>query len=345
MKLGAVTIGIAMIAGVAYAWMPDSSEQMPASSASWDTKAEYWKKEIARSGGESAYALLATAIHDAPYGVQHTWAHVFGSALFAIEGADSIGICDERFSFGCSHQFLSDAITSLGLESIVQLNEACFETGKKSPLSCQHGMGHGILAEIGYEFSDLEKALDTCRTLPGTDSIGGCYGGVFMEYNVRTMLLEAATPRTFTGNIIEPCDAVDDAYRTACFYWQPQWWLQAPLHNKSPQEQYKTMGGYCRQFALIATLKRACFEGLGNVVPQSSEFDIAQARALCDVAGTTGAERLLCRAVAANHFGIDVSDEAGKEICEGLNGEPARYCLLSARNAITPKIEFPLPIL
>lgn len=299
---------------------------------SWQGQVDYWKERIEKKGGEGAYTEFSDAVAAFSYGDRHSKAHAFGSALFAAEGADGISVCDARFSFGCFHQFLGDAISSLGLESIPDLNAKCFEDLAESPLSCQHGIGHGALAALGYDDAALRHALNVCEELPGADPIGGCYGGVFMEYNVRTMLAEEATTREYTGNPFSPCDTLEGAFVPACIYWQPQWWAQATLQGQDITRAYTEMGNYCRKFTRNAELLRSCFEGIGNVVAQASGFDPELARSLCDAAGETGKERLLCRAIGANHFGIDASAEAAAKVCEGLSESDMTYCMSYATN-------------
>lgn len=308
--------------------------------APWGQQVQYWEERTAAVGGVDAYVEFAHVAESLTYEDRHVKAHAFGSALFSQEGASGISVCDQRFSFGCFHQFLGDAISTLGLESIPSLNQACFDTLSTSPLSCQHGIGHGALAAIGYDDASLQRALDICESLPGSDPIGGCFGGVFMEYNVRTMLAEAATTREYKNNPFAPCDSLAAVFTPACIYWQPQWWMQGPLLGREKEASFKEMGGYCREFATTEgesvsrekELSRSCFEGLGNVVAQASDFSSEKARAFCSAAGATSRERLLCLAIGANHFGIDVSAEAAEEVCAELTDAEREYCLAYASN-------------
>lgn len=300
--------------------------------AAWDDQVDHWEDVIKREGAADAYAEFAGYVSSQSVGWQHEAAHAFGSALFAVAGSDGITTCDMRFSFGCFHQFLGDAIQALGLESIPDLNSRCFDALSESPLSCQHGIGHGTLAAIGYDDDALMQALAICRGLPGTDPIGGCYSGVFMEYNMRTMLAEAAETRPYDGNALAPCDAVDDIYRPACFYWQPQWWRYGVFGDRNSSDAFTEMGALCNLHATTSALRRACFEGIGNIVEQESGFDPAIASALCDAVSSRSSDVLFCRSMGANHFGIDVGKATGAQMCEGLTGADSDYCLAYARN-------------
>lgn len=321
---------LAIGAALAYVFVPgDAPLAIP---SVWGERVALWEEQIRRGGGDAAYESFAHAVEDMSYAQRHEQAHAFGAALFKVEGTDGIAVCDDRFSFGCFHQFLGDAIHTLGLGSVIELNARCFDALEKSPLSCQHGVGHGVLSALGYDDDALQKALDTCAALPGTDPIGGCYGGVFMEYNVRTMLADEATAREYRGNPFAPCDTLGGAFTIACMYWQPQWWMQTSVAGKTVREQFRAMGDYCRTFSKTNELERSCFEGLGNVVSMAADFNPDEARTLCEAAAKTARERLLCLSIAANHFGLDVSRDAAESVCEGLPDGEHTYCLAYARN-------------
>lgn len=324
--LGIVAV---MIGGFAYRGL---AAEMPGMDAPWSEKVAFWEKEIAARGGSDAYDFFADKIDEYSYDDAHAAAHSFGSALFAAEGIRGITVCDSRFAFGCFHQFLGDAIHAGGLESVPNLNDACMGVLTRSPLSCQHGIGHGIVSYLGYEDDTLRRALDICSALPGTDVIGGCYGGVFMEYNVRTMLADAAEVRPYHDDPFDACRTLDATFLPACVYWLPQWWLQTALYGLEGNEQFRMMGDFCRSFAKTATLSRACFEGIGNIVTQVAGFEPARARTLCGAVSADAPHVLQCLSIGANHFGVDVGPAAAESMCETLEGDSRSYCLAYARN-------------
>ena len=306
----------------------------PAKNLSWDEQVTYWQSRVRDVGGSAAYDEFATFVQSMPQTQQHVRVHAFGRALFREAGEAGLSVCDTRFSYGCFHQFLGDAIASLGASAIPSLNDACFKTLVSSPLSCQHGIGHGVMGSLAYDLTSLHQALATCKELPGSDPIGGCYGGVFMEYNVRTMLGEYAEPRPFEGNPFEPCDSLDSTFVPACIYWQPQWWQQTVLRDVPLHEQFVAMDGYCAKFGTTPELKRACFEGVGNIVAQASNFDAGTARALCNAIESSSVARLFCLSIGANHFGIDVGARDAVLVCDGLSSKQYAYCLAYARNEL-----------
>lgn len=292
---------------------------------------QYWKNRIDRQGGADAYEAFAAIVMTQDRHFQHTNAHLFGEALYKAEGVDGLSVCDTRFAYGCFHEFLGQAIAVLGVESIPALNDECFSVLTQSPPSCQHGIGHGTMAAFGYDEDALQRALNECKNLKYNDPIGGCYGGVFMEYNLRTMLGDGATPRSFDENPFAPCDTLESTFIPACMYWQPQWWAQTVVHDLPPIDAYRSMGALCRAFS-GPEYDRSCFEGIGNIVADGSGYNAVHVRELCDVAGSSLEERLWCRSIGANHFGIDVGFEAAAEVCNDLQGDAHRYCISYAKN-------------
>lgn len=295
---------------------------------------DFWEERIARVGAPQAYEELTKWSKGFSVGEQHGFAHTFGGALYAQEGVDGIAYCDARFSFGCYHEFLGTAIADRGLSSVNELNEACFRVVPENSLSCQHGIGHGILTDIGYDLPDIKKALSMCRDLPYSDPIGGCYGGVFMEYDHRTMWGDSAVSRE--GDSAEPfalCESIDDEYGKACAFWTPQWWGQAFRSlDSDAHARARRMGHWCEGEVFGRTHVRDCFEGIGNIVSFDAQFDPEESRLLCEAASDNLEHRLWCLNIAANHLGIDVSLEAGMKVCEGLTAGMKTQCESYARN-------------
>ena len=147
----------------------------------------HWQDRINSVGGALAYEEFK----EFNYGTidstntRHAVAHEFGALLYQMEGLDALSVCDDAFFFGCHHAFLGEAISDHGVEAIHIMDEACNESFTDS--ACQHGIGHGLVSYYGYDRDDLDKALEQCGTLTDKGPAAGCGGGVFMEYNFRTM--------------------------------------------------------------------------------------------------------------------------------------------------------------
>lgn len=291
---------------------------------------------ISQEGGKAAYMKFSESVKNEPPARQHELAHSFGAALFTSEGKSGLSVCDSAFSYGCFHEFLGRAITAHGLSVTTELNQGCRDALVESPLSCQHGIGHGILSYLGYDEKALKRSLEECLALPYNDPIGGCYGGVFMEYNLQTMLGRSGRIRPLTDDEQYPCDALESEFRAACYFWQPQWWRQMLLQQGVDDDlnAYARIGSFCR--AAGPSHERSCFEGVGNNVPADADFDAKQARELCDAAAETSVQRLYCRSLAANSLGVGGAGKKGdaEAVCDGLNSGSHDYCISYARNLL-----------
>ena len=317
------------------------------------TETEYWKGRIADVGGKEAYTEFSNWIeHDAIDQDQvHTLAHIFGGALYRTEGVGGLSVCDARFTYGCLHEFLGEAIAEHGLPIVPQLNEECVHARVESPLSCQHGIGHGLTAALGYDENAFKQALSVCRELPYSDPIGGCYGGVFMEYNVRTILSvrgEDAPVRPLSnGNYFETCDALSGDFLRPCFFWQPQWWHQL-LRVKGESDEdiiFVRLGELCSKATAAPELSRACFEGIGNITAPAAGFDANRAAALCDLTSSDRSSQLFCRSIAANSLyegGAGLRGD-GEAVCHGLSEDDLTYCEAYARNEANVLKTLPRP--
>lgn len=330
----------AVVRGVPY-------DTMPRHDAPPQSLSPYWQERVQARGVKEAYADFARYVEDMPPERQHEHAHTFGRALYSAAGEKALSTCDSRFSFGCFHEFLGAAIADLGIASVARLNDGCFESLKESPLSCQHGIGHGVAAYFGYDEAALRSSLEVCRTLARSDPIGGCYGGVFMEYNLQTMLGEEGRTRPFAEQRGEqfPCNALDQAFKPACYFWQPQWWGQVVRMGGETDmtRMYGKMGEWCSRAPF--EVRRPCFEGMGNNVPPDADFVGAATRKLCEAASENARDQLYCKSYAANSLFLGGAGKKGDAlaVCEGLEKVEYEYCAAYARNSanIAAQIELP----
>lgn len=295
-----------------------------------------WMEKIRDVGGEAAYKELSILIAPLEPQPQHEEAHTFGAALYEVLGTEGLRICDSKFAFACYHEFLGRAISDLGLSSVVALNQACFDSLQDSPLSCQHGIGHGVVAYLGYDEKALSRSLEICKNLPYSDPIGGCYGGVFMEYNMQIMLGEDGKLRELVGaEWLSPCDTLEDAYKPACAFWQTQWWNQVRIEqgHTDKKENFTFMGEQCRRYG-SASLSRTCFEGIGNITPPEADFNPIKARGLCEAVSNDREHQLYCKSFAANSITLGGAGRKGDGlvVCDGLRGNDRTHCEAYAQN-------------
>lgn len=312
------------------------------SSATSASSEKEWQARIATIGGRAAYKELERSVRFFDEGKKHTQAHFFGGALYEVDGLAGLSVCDTQFSYGCFHEFLGRAIADLGISSVRELNALCFQALGSNGLSCQHGIGHGVQAFFGYTEPDLLEALDACADVAHIDPIGGCYSGVFMEYNFQTSLGEQAVTRT-SDNKDSPCDVVVDRYRDACVFSQPQWWYQSIVAPKEDPYTFSSLGGYCESLARTSSEIEQCYRGIGNIVPQVAEYNPARTRALCEAVSTDSKRRLWCFSSAANSIGVTTTIRDAEQVCRSLTGDSLTFCIAYARNEANALLVKELP--
>lgn len=252
-----------------------SDEQLIAEARSLDAYSNeidpFWESVIEREGAINAYKFFEEAYSDYDSREQHSYAHVFGEALYNKVGIQGISVCDSNYSFGCYHAFFGTALVDEGLSIVTDLDQACIEAHGEKGLGCQHGIGHGIIAELGRE--NINQSLEVCSTLNWQGPIGGCTSGVFMEFNLNTM--NELGPRKLDENgLYYPCEHVPSRFTEACYFEQPAWWVVA---NRS---DYEKVGKYCSAIENDAN-RIACFQGTGNIISGVNLFDVPKISSSC----------------------------------------------------------------
>lgn len=292
------------------------------------------RADIRTEGAQEAFASFARSVQSLTSKQQHPQAHLFGRALYEETGIDGFSVCDSQFSFGCFHEFIGLAIEEQGPDIIRELNEGCIAQGSGN-LGCQHGIGHGVLAYAGYREKDLAEALYLCQGLKQSDPIGGCYGGVYMEYNLHTMKGSEARLRPYVyEERFKPCsESKDPEVVHACLYSQPQWWNQV-VSAPDSEEGFEIMGRFCRESKKLFGVYQECFEGIGNITSAAANFVPERAIELCSTATQSTSELLWCLSVSANHLGTEVSHEAAVSVCRVFDEKSVEHetCLRWANN-------------
>lgn len=285
-----------------------------------------WNDQILKLGGEKAYEELARTLTDESVNEQHEQAHAFGKSLYEAEGIDGLPVCDDRFLYGCVHELIGQAIVHEGMAIITQLDQICAARNGQTAVSCQHGIGHGILAYLGYRDENLQEALEWCDQLTRLSETGGCYGGVFMEYNLRLMTGEKTEVRVNEDHHY-PCTTLDSPYRPACLYWQSQWWRNGPLRSFGTDEVvFAKMGEYCRWYEGVE--REACMRGVGNIIAPGVAFETSVIHTLCTAAADTlTADAVSCLSEAAQRTQTAGFTDKAEQLCASLDrAEDRGYC-------------------
>lgn len=269
MRVCVAVCGLLLIGGVLAGWWvlshkPSSSESTEAQGAEHGA----FVALIRAKGGAVAYRSFVDTYATKQLDVQHNAAHIFGQALFEVEGVRGVANCTQEFNFGCYHGFMSRAIALEGLSVVEKLDRVC-SSDTMAPLACQHGIGHGIMEFMGH--TKLLKALEACALTHQQDPIAGCTSGVFMEYNVPLVVRESgalsveARPLTDSNNPFDVCLTIPSQYQLSCYHELPQWWGQVFTTD---------MGVMGRECSLVTeeSLRSACFAGIANIIPSQAGY-------------------------------------------------------------------------
>lgn len=267
-----------------------------------------WRVFIRILGEEKAYTRLLRVAQTAEGYERHDISHAFGEALYREHGIAAVDVCELEYTGGCLHEMFGRYAEERG--EVVSFSDVCAEAQKNRRV-CGHGLGHGLYLEYGSQ--GILAVVDAC-----VDEFGAaaprCWGGAFMEHNMRSSRGEG--PRSFDGNRNEPCASLSDAARSTCFFWQPQWWHRTAFENTLPHDAFTEMGAWC------ASLERendrtACFEGLGFIAPYGGEPTPSVSRMLCEAAANDPTLQRSCRVAAGIHLeDFQVSGER-VDVCAG----------------------------
>jgi hypothetical protein len=177
----------------------------------------------------------------------HSLAHALGRYFIDRNNHDPavIARCRPAFQAGCYHGVLEGYLASVNEVNAHELAGFCSaldEPGKAIIASreCAHGLGHGLLERVAYQFGD---ALEACDAFRARDLREECHDGVFMQ----NLVNGEGLPTTTTDESVEggahqhgvagehgaqasgfrsddlsfPCNTVDEAYQPSCWSYQP----------------------------------------------------------------------------------------------------------------------------
>lgn len=297
------------------------------------TSVEYWKFRMWLVGAERAHEELAASLADVPLILQHRRAHNFGAALYARLGPEGASVCDRRFFYGCFHQLIGEAVAEYGVSASAHIADVCERT-LPDPSACMHSIGHGLLDSSGYTQHGLGDALRTCAPL--SDPRGFCASGVFMEYNLRTMLQPEEDVRPLEpGNTYAVCDDLSNPSEREtlwCIFWLPTWW--AANHVSYPEQ-----GVWCRRYS--GAQLGSCIEGIGKMTVFAVKPSARFTAAACSSATVERGEYVACVSAAAYELAFSGLHEEAQQTCAVLTNESeAALCAqYAAQKRMTPDVD------
>ncbi len=233
----------------------------------------YFKHISAARGAVYAYEILRQIPPSDLDPYKHLFGHVIGDELFNEQNIQGLEVCTSEFSFACYHSLISRAIFEQGLENIAEINKRCLQLEDSG--GCRHGIGHGIMAALGYE--DPVAAVAVCATLAKYGTTRACVEGVIMEFNFHQ--LEEMAPSSFRQvderGYYYPCTEISEKYKNECFFEQTLWWREV-LGKTS----YPAIGALCDAIKNDEH-KVWCYRGIGRLIPEFSSDPIETMAAQC----------------------------------------------------------------
>lgn len=242
---------------------------------------DYFVALAKEKGAMYAFAVLREA--PIPAGVDiHRLAHFIGFEYYEEVGLDGMAGCPQDFRNACSHAVVTEAFIEKGSVALKDIAQACTEApgGATAYALCFHGVGHGILAYLDYDF---EEAVNQCRQVydfvAATDPKAEesaiwyeCIGGATMELSQgdhnpssKERIKKMYYP---DSDILMPCSApyMPDGPRPACYAYITGRFLTAAGAKRglpSP-EAYPEALAYCEQIPKEdARDRRGCYGGFG----------------------------------------------------------------------------------
>lgn len=189
-----VFLGLVVL-GTSFVSTPTYPEVAEISSSSW-TQDEYtnYLTELAREKG-AVYAFDVLHRSSFPFGINtHALGHPLGYILHEEKGSSAITFCTNRYhDDSCMHGVVIQEFIVEGRNALATLAKECENVGrgKAEYADCFHGIGHGIVAYLPYEY---EEAIEQCKEVasvatqadPSTDHQGlyvwrQCVDGATME--------------------------------------------------------------------------------------------------------------------------------------------------------------------
>lgn len=292
---------------------------------------KFWSQRIDKIGSEKAYLEFKESFGKIDLKTQHIYGHIFSDLLYEKLGVSGYALCDDALNFACYHGFMINALSEAkDLEvTAKKLNDVCFEKFPDKPQFCRHGIGHGILSNLGYDFEDITNALNICDELKGEFyPLGNCKGGVIYEYHFQNP--NHSDPKTLAFDENNPysiCPSLPEKSQPTCHYWIVAWWRQSLPYRG--ERLFEEIGKLCKNISDRES-KKACFGAGGYAALAESEWkDADKIKTLCQKMNDTEGEKL-CLGYAAQIVSYGTSSEYtsnfSKTICEKQKNEYRDFC-------------------
>lgn len=258
--------------------------ELSSTSLSAEEYADYFTKLAREKGAVYAFTILYKAPF--PFGIDtHTIAHYVGYILYEERGSDAITFCTEEYlDDACVHAIVIQGLVREGHQALQYLTNACenLPRGTSAYADCFHGMGHGILSYLNY---DYEETVTQCKEVGILASQQGsqqehqalyvwkqCIDGATMELfqplhdkQAQAMVKETYLP---DSDPLMPCDAsfLPDEVRSSCYIYVRSRALRAAgiAHDDFSlnADKHRKALSYCEAIPNVGD-RKACYGGFG----------------------------------------------------------------------------------
>lgn len=270
--------------GVAQAYGRSAASEEPEitqikSTTNLDEQVKFYRKLVERIGPEQAQDRLY--LSGMPFtGQTHLLNHVVGDYLYENYGSAGIVKCKEYFLASCYHGVILHAIGDVGIEGLDEMVKECKKFGLSVTAQCSHALGHGFLANIGYD--KLDQAPYFCDDI--AERVDGfprfnCYDGVFMENIWGIHSGEPSEDRWVNASDpVYPCNdpRINPSHLDGCWSNQPS------LMYQMFDGDIKRVGEECLKVG-NATHKPICFNALARQIHPITKGNLNSAFQLCSL--------------------------------------------------------------
>ena len=329
---------------------PEVAELGRLSEPSFQDLSDYFRELAEKKGAPYAFEVLRRATLP-PDTDPHLLGHLVGDMLYKQQGIGGIARCTDDFRNACSHSVVIGILSEHGEGSLPEIAKTCREApgGTGAYTMCYHGLGHGVLAYVGY---DLEAAVGMCETM-GTPEYRNreyieCVGGAVMEM-IAGVHDPLAWERQFDTYFKEsdplyPCDAafMPEATRDICYtYLTPHLFTATGgLPESSGPHDYRKAFALCESISEARLQQReACFGGFGKEfvalangrdirdVGRMEEPALRDVRTWCSQAGSEDAEAACnTHALSSLFWGGESIPDAAFSFCAIAEGKEQTRC-------------------
>lgn len=241
---------------------------------------EYFEGVIEEQGGKAALAELAR-LRDQDGWVMsncHPLAHLVGNAALVFYGSvkEAINHGDGTCWSGYIHGVYEKHMAQFDDAELFDEVKTLCERDPNDPYAfdyynCLHGIGHGVTIRFG---NDPFKGLPYCDVFEEDWERTNCATGAFMQNIVVDRTMHTSV-RLDPNNLMYPCTAVEDKWKSACYLGQTSYALRELDYDY--EKAFELCDGIEEKY--IST----CYVSMGRDISGNSHREAAKVVELCSL--------------------------------------------------------------